>query len=617
MNVFYEDEGTFKVGAVLADNDTSLQVEAAHGKRSKVKAAAVLLRFGEPALGAFTDAAQRVAGEIDVDFLWQCCGPDEFAFDALGREYFGHAPSAVESAALLYKLHGAPMYFYKKGKGRYKAAPADALKAALASVEKKRLQAEQKQRWVDELSGGRLPAEFTPLVPKLLYGPDKNALEWKALEAASEQLKLSPARVMGNCGALASPHDYHLNRFLFEYFPRGAAVAAVPSIAPPGELPLARVRAFSIDDATTTEIDDALSVTLLANGNTEIGIHIAVPALGIAPASPLEAIARERLSTVYFPGRKITMLPDATIDAFTLKAGAERLALSLYAELGADGAIVNTRSLAERVPIAANLHVGLLEETVTADALAAGAIAHEFGAELTTLWAFARSLQAARGKADSDSENQRTEYNFYVEGERVRIVERKRGSPIDKIVAELMIYANAEWGGQLAKAGYPAIYRAQSGGVARMTTVPARHDGLGVPQYAWSSSPLRRYVDLVNQRQLLALFSGAPAVYAAADEQLLAAVRDFEVSYDAYAEFQKTMERYWCLRWIEQESAETLEATVLRESLVRCNRLPLVLRVPSLREAIPGDAVRLKLSKLDLWELSVHAEYDGVSVSAC
>src|SRR6476619_1214471 len=177
MNVFYEEEGTFKVGAILADNDTSLQVEAAHGKRSKIKASAVLLRFDQPALAAFADAAQRVAADVDVDFLWECCGADEFSFEVLGKEYFGHAPSALESAALLYKLHGAPMYFYKKGRGRYKAAPAEALKAALASVEKKRLQAEQKEQWRDELIAGRLPHEFVPHVNHLLYAPDKNRME--------------------------------------------------------------------------------------------------------------------------------------------------------------------------------------------------------------------------------------------------------------------------------------------------------------------------------------------------------------------------------------------------------------------------------------------------------
>ncbi len=609
MNVFYEDEGAFKSGAILADSGTSLQVEAVHGKRSKVKASAVLLRFDQPALGAFSEAAQRVADEVDVDFLWQCCGADEFSFEVLGREYFGHAPSALESAGLLLKLHGAPMYFYKKGRGRYRAAPAESLKAALASVDKKRLQAEQKQRWTADLTAGRLPAEFADLTPGLLFAPDKNSIEWKALEAACAEQKLSPARVLANCGALASAHEFHLKRFLFEYFPRGAGPGAVPPVDVLAALPCAEVRAFSIDDATTTEIDDAFSVTQLANGNTQIGIHIAAPALGITPGSPVDAIARERLSTVYFPGQKITMLPEDAINAFTLAKDGERPALSLYAEVAADNAIVAIRSCCERVPIAANLRHGELEEVFNADALRAGAIAHEFGPELKRLWHFAQRLQAARGKADAEGENQRAEYNFYVENDRVSIVERKRGSPVDKVVSELMIFANAEWGGQLAQAGYAAIYRAQSNGVARMTTVAARHDGLGVAQYAWSSSPLRRYVDLINQRQLLALLAGRPAPYQPGAESLLMALRDFELAYDAYAEFQRNMERYWCLRWIEQENATALDATVIRDNLVRCDRLPLVMRVPSLRDAVAGDPVRLAVSHVDQWELTLHAEF--------
>ena len=105
----------------------------------------------------------------------------------------------------------------------------------------------------------------------------------------------------------------------------------------------------------------------------------------------------------------------------------------------ADGAVVATRSRCELVPIAANLRIGALEEAFNPEALAAGPIAHEFGAELKFLWEFAQHLQSARGKADVEGEIQRAEYNFYVEGERVRIVERKRGSPIDKVVSELMI----------------------------------------------------------------------------------------------------------------------------------------------------------------------------------
>ena len=609
MNVFYEEEGGFKVGAILADSGTSLQVEAAHGKRSKIKATAVLLRFEEPVLSAFMEAAQNAADGIELDFLWQCCGADEFAFDILGKEYFGHAPTALEAAGLLLRLHSAPMYFYKKGRGRYRAAPVEALQAALASVEKKRLQAEQKQRYVEELRACRLPEAFRPLLSKLLYAPDRNSLEWKALDAVCQELKLSPQRLLEKCGALASPHDYHLNRFLFEYFPGGAGFDAPPAVDVPGDLPLAQVEAFSIDDETTTEIDDAFSVTALANGNTRIGIHIAAPALGIAPGSPLDDMARARLSTVYFPGAKFTMLPAPAIDAFSLTAGSARPALSLYAEVGGAGAIVATESRSERVPILANLRHSELDEAFNADTLAAGEIVHDYGRQLVRLWQFAQGLQAARGKADAEGD-QRAEYNFYVEDGRVRIVQRRRGTPVDKVVSELMIYANAQWGLQLAGAGYAAIYRAQTGGIARMTTVPTPHDGLGVAQYAWASSPLRRYVDLINQRQLLALLAGAPAPYRAGDEALLMALRDFELAYDAYAEFQRTMERYWCLRWLEQESVTTVDATVIRDNLVRLDRLPLVMRIASLRDAVAGERVRLVLSRIDPWELTLHGEFD-------
>ncbi len=111
MNVFYEEEGSFKVGGVLADNETSLQVEAPHGKRSKVKASSVLIRFDGSGLGEFMGAAQKLAEGIDADFLWQCCGQDEFRFEALAKDYYGHVPAPLESAGLLLKLHGAPMYF--------------------------------------------------------------------------------------------------------------------------------------------------------------------------------------------------------------------------------------------------------------------------------------------------------------------------------------------------------------------------------------------------------------------------------------------------------------------------------------------------------------------------
>ena len=553
-------------------------------------------------------AAQKLAEGMDADFLWQCCGGGEFSYETLARDYFGHAPSPLESAGLLVKLHGAPMYFYKKGRGHYKAAPADALKSALASVERKRREAEQRAQYVAQLAESRLPTEFVPLAQQLLYAPDKQRIEWKALEEACEQLKLTPARLFERCGALPLPHDYHLNRFLFEHFPRGASFLEFPALEVPADLPLAAVEAFSIDDITTTEVDDAFSVTKLPGGNLRIGIHIAAPALVMPPGSPLDAIARGRLSTVYFPGSKITMLPPPAIEACTLAAGRNSPALSLYLEIARDASIVSQETRVERVPVAENLRHGALEEVFNEAALAKGAIEHRFGGALAALWRLAGGLERARGKEEAVTET-RPEYSFTVEGDRVRIARRLRGTPVDKVVSELMIHVNSSWGAQLAQNGAAAIYRVQGAGQVRMSTAPAGHEGLGVASYAWASSPLRRYVDLVNQHQLVALARGGPPPYRANDERLLAAMRDFEAAYEAYGEFQRQMERYWCLRWITQENRQTVTATVIRESLARCDELPLAVRVPSLPALAAGTRVELAVAGIDLLELTLRCEF--------
>ena len=611
MNVFYEEAGTFKVGAVLLDNNSSLQVEAIHGKRSKIKANSVLFQFETPSLSEFMHNAQKLADELDANFLWECSTQDaEFSNINLATEYFGHTPTALESAATLLLLQSAPMYFYKKGPGRYKAAPPDALKAALASQEKKRQQAEQQAHYAEQLRHFTLPKEFYSIINNLLYKPDKNSIEWKALEAVSLETKLTAVELLNKCGAIPSTHDYHFNQFIFEHFPDGTDFKDLDLLNVINQfdhLPISDVAAFSIDDATTTEIDDAFSITQLPFGSFRIGIHIAAPALGIAPESSLDRLAATRLSTVYLPGNKITMLPDDIIHHFTLCENRLSPVVSLYLNVSDDFSIVSCESKLERIKIAANLRSNLLETQFNETALNKGEILHPFSSELILLWKFACKMEASRGKANDN--NDKIDYSFEIQNDRVTINERRRGSPIDKVVSELMIYINTEWGKQLSDAGITGIFRSQNNGKVRMSTSPAPHQGLGVSQYAWSSSPMRRYVDLINQRQVISLLCGETPFYNKESTNLSVTINDFETSYGIYNEFQRTMERYWCLRWLLQENMETINAQIIKENLVKFDHLPLITRIASLPEIVPGSYVKLKLSKIDLLERNLHAEF--------
>jgi exoribonuclease II len=625
MNLFFDESGDFKAGAVLSQQGEAYQVELPTGKRTKVKARDVLLQFSAPEPAALLKEAQAVADDIELNFLWEVAGEEEFGFAELGAEYFGHAPQPHEAAGLLLRLHNAPIYFYKKGKGRYKAAPEASLKAAMAGIEKKKQQAAIQAQYVEELKAHRLPESLKPTVMQLLFKPDKNSIEYKALDAACSELQMSPQRLMLAAGGIGSPKQLHMAKFLFEQFPKGTGFPAIVIPAVPA-LPVAEVRAFSIDDVTTTEIDDAFSVVRQADGKVRVGIHIAAPGLGIKRDDALDAIARQRLSTVYMPGDKITMLPDALVEAFTLAEGRTCPALSLYATLDpADWTVASTETRAEMVPIATNLRHNDLDDLVTEENLAVGAGEYVHKEDIALLWQWAQVLEKGRmAKRESfglkPEQTNRVDFNFYVEDDVVSIVRRKRGAPLDKIVAELMIFANSTWGKLMHDHGVPGIYRAQgagSGGWAarmqvRMLTHAAPHQGLGVDQYAWSTSPLRRYTDLVNQWQIMACVEhGVTAPLAAPfkpkDADLFAVVSAFDAAYAAYADFQNNMERYWCLRWLAQENAKHVEAVVLKDEVLRLVDIPLIIRLAGMPQAARGTQVKLDLIRWDEVDLNIEA----------
>ena len=629
MYALFEEAGKFLAGRVMTDADTSMQIELDSGKRVKIKSANVLLKFEKPQPAELIASAQALAKEIDLDLAWEFAPDTEFSFGDLAREYFEASAGLEKQAAALFRLFEAPHYFRRLGKGNFKKAPEEIVKAALLGIERKKQLAAQIDNWAGELVQGVCPPAVREQLYKLLFKPDKNAPEYKAVVEAAKQSQKAPLDLLKAAGAIDSPYQFHWRRFLFESFPKGTGFPALQAPAIKETLPVAPVRAFSIDDSQTTEIDDALSVQGLGSGTVVFGVHIAAPGLAFAPDSPVDGVARARLSTVYMPGHKLTMLPDEVVQAYTLIAGRECPAVSLYITLDeATLAVTGSETKLERVPIAANLRHDQLDAVITEASLLGDAPApYEFAPELAFGFRLARHLKAQREVVRGKPENfNRPDYNFRLERddgadgsephgtERVLIATRQRGSPLDLIVAEAMILANSTWGNWLSDLGVPGIYRSQAsmapGVKVRMGTKALPHAGIGVKSYAWSTSPLRRYTDLVNQWQIIAAAKhGRTAALAAPfkpkDAELFSIISGFDAAYSAYNAYQAGMERFWTLKYLQQQGITQLVGTVFKEGLVRADDLPLVLPVMGGNDLPRGAKVRLQLGEIDEITLDV------------
>ena len=655
MHLLYEEGGDIKVATVQsasgAGDAESWQATSLSGKKIKLKAKEVWLRFERPEPQALMDEASALSQDIDLQFLWDCAPDEEFGLVDVAQEYFGAQATIPQQTALAIALQGAPVFFRRKGRGRFQRAPLEQLQAGLAALERKQKELEQLAAWQQELVAGVFPETLKSQANQLLFSPDKNTSAYKALIAACTESGESPAQLMIRCGAIDSPLQYHQGMFLKAHFPNGVAheeslVVEQSSLdAAIAELPLAEVTAFSIDDSGTTEIDDALSVTRLEEGGHRIGIHIAAPGLVIVKDDDLDRVARTRMSTVYFPGDKITMLPDAVIQQFSLDEGAARPAVSIYVDIDRSG-VVDKDSLqlrAEMIRMEANLRLENLEHLVTEESLSDEAANYSYRQELSILWTAAKLLHASRqeqrvanglrpeqlGVVDPNALAR--DFHFQIKDidgvQRVEITPRQRGSILDTIVAEWMIYCNSASGRLLADHGLPGLFRTQKGWGplrTRMQTTPGPHEGLGLEYYVWCTSPLRRYSDLVNQWQLIALAKHGitakmVAPFPPRDASLMGIAADFEACYSAYGEYQDRLEKYWCLRWVAQDEVpKQVFVRHLKEGMSRVESVPLHLPVPELASHPRMTRAEVSVTDVDLLQLTagvrvLHIETPQVS----
>ena len=381
---------------------------------------------------------------------------------------------------------------------------------------------------------------------------------------------------------------------------------------------------FTIDEASTVDIDDGLSVQRTASGY-EVGVHISDAAALVPAVGLIEEAARERMTSLYLPEAMLPMLPRQLSEkAGSLVAGSLRPAITLLAQFNDVFELQSWELCRSQVRSACRLSY----EEADAALLDASAL---YGLELDMLSSVAQPLRHARLVAGA-LEMDRPELKVRVdEDKNVAVFVNPVPTPARRLVAEFMVFMNNLVGTYLRENDIPAIYRSQDPvdmedipdtsvdavrqyhilrqiRPARLGTAPGLHALLGVDPYVQVTSPLRRYTDLVNQRQLASMLDGDAPTYEL--EAVKAALFRADAMLRDLSRAENERQRYWIHKLMSGKLGEEFSAIVLdardRDYVVELEAYLIRSNVYLRPGTEPGDTVQLVLQEVDTWRQQAH-----------
>jgi exoribonuclease II len=581
------DEGRLKPGLVVHEQANHVTVAEAGGRERSVARDLIMVRHPEhkvtrenlAAAVATLEAEQtQLAAELDLNLLWEVVREQgrNFSAEELAELFFGRR-SAAATAVMLGALFNDRLYFIRR-RLEFVARSSEQVERLRVQYDRVRLRSESSRNTRNLIRGvledGLVPPpdEAVPLIAELrryLDNPFTRNRDLTAMiEAAVTEITPPEAayEILERLGAAPPGPRFVIIGGVRTGFSEAALAEAGRIVAPVREAS-DDVGAVTIDDDDTVEVDDALSCETLPDGGLRVRIHIALVADFVPQRGPMDREAAARATTVYLPEATIRMLPDRiACDAASLIAGEERHVLTTDVRLSAMGDITSYSIYPSRIRVGARLSYDdcdalLASEAGTAEALALRGM-HDAALKLRDRRRAAGALLIYRRepkiKVRDDGEIELTLIDTM--------------SPSRQLVAELMVlsnYAAARWA---ADNRVPIIYRVQpivGGDYAaqrpRLSLHPEFHAGVGLDYYAQASSPIRRYMDLVLQRQLLAALAQPPSVAYQADE-LLTVLANAEAAEAEGKELERRAKRYWILRYLERTAiGRPLEATAFRD----------------------------------------------------
>jgi exoribonuclease-2 len=585
----YLDQGRLKAALVTREQERHLAVIDSTGHERLVPRDLVLMRHPErradrenvaEAIAELEHERAELAAELDLELLWQVAQEQSRSFSAveLADLFFGRKSNAAASV-MLEALLNDRTYFVRRHM--------DFLPRTPEQVERLRIQNDRIRARSDDYR------KIQKHLRDILNGAEKPPADEAAalVEELSRYLKnpFTRSRDMTQMLTQAAP-DVDPAEAAFEILERLGARLRVPrfafiaglkdefsdavmkeaSEAIPGPRAISDGGfAVTVDDEDTVEVDDALSCEALPDGGMRVRVHIALVADFVAKGGAMDNEAASRATTVYLPETTIRMLPDPiSCRAASLIAGEDRPVLTTDVRLSADGELIDASIYPARIPIMRRLDYEQVDRI-----LESGSSADDTAATVARLNAAAIQLRRRRRTAGAVL-MQRREAKVRVRGDDVQITVLDNASPGRTLVAEFMVLSNFVAARYAAANRIPIIYRVQpqmGGDLAsmrpRLSLHPEYHAGIGLDFYAQLSSPIRRYADLVLQRQLLGALANRDhdtAIYTV--DELLTVLAGAENAEASGRELERRAKRYWILRYLERHALDgPILAYVVRE----------------------------------------------------
>ncbi|OGV73431.1 MAG: hypothetical protein A3K18_18030 [Lentisphaerae bacterium RIFOXYA12_64_32] len=629
------------VGFVHRQQRNQTQVEDATGRLLPAGPKQIIGILGSLHAGAvastlreFDTRIREAAKGIDTELLWSSMGEDRHdpSLEDIATEYFG-AAGAAEQAAAVIALLTDPAHFRRTGILSFAPRTPDEMEQYRLQQQREAEKTALRERalaWLLDLQ--KTADEIVPVPPELeefvaqmaafiTQGHQNDAVRILKDTAGPEHLREAGFDLLRRAGRLPPDADqFMLLHGIFPGFSK-AVETHVASLAPyrpdPGRLDCSRLESFSIDDADTREVDDAITVTT-EDGNVIVGIHIADPAAFVHKGDPADAAASERSLTLYLPTATVTMFPERFgCDLASLNRNEDRPALSFRVRFSPQGELLDWTFGRAQVRI---VHRLTYEAT---DAALRPESEHPLSSALRTLLAITDRLRCEREARGAFRLN-RPEIKVRLHGKEIQVKNVDAATPSRLLVGELMILANRLSAEYALRHDVPVIYRVQAPPRdtvkpvepydpaafdrelskiqrTRLSTHPEPHAGLGLDLYTQVSSPLRRYADLVIQRQLAAHLAGEPLPYNLTELLEVLSKSDSKATENKNLEREAT--RYWLLEYLSRQPEDrTYPATVVkgvgRHPAVELDETCVRGQFSTLAKTRLGDRVTVRIAKV-------------------